>query len=366
MKKLLSILLAIAVFTSCATCAFAESTSAKTLKSGEYTYTLIGSKAQILSYNGKSKKVTVPSTIDGRTVVKIGSDVDLITIIDDSYDDFDEDGYYEDDGEGAFEKTKVESVTIPDTVTELGVDCFSGCKYLKKVRLSKNLKYLSASAFRGCKSLKTVKIPDSVTEICSMAFSGTAIGKINIPKNVKIINLNSFGNKLKKLTVSNKNKYFSAKDGVLYNKKKTKLIIYPTSKTAKSFKTPKTVKELGVYSFNGIKNLEKLTISKGVKRIDGNAFVSCKKLKKLVIQPRGNKKLVFESHASEFCNKLKSVTLPRAAVIGSKALGYYYIDTGYSEYDYSQKVKGFTIKGYRKSSAEKYAEKNGIKFTAIN
>ncbi len=63
-----------------------------------------------------------------------------------------------------------------------------------------------------------------------------------------------------------------AKDGVLYNKKMTELVYYPSHKKASSFKVPDTIKSIGCYAFFGNRYLEKVVLNEGVKKIGWEAF----------------------------------------------------------------------------------------------
>lgn len=69
---------------------------------------------------------------------------------------------------GRFLKT-ITSVTLPDSVTEIG-----------------------ESAFDSCYALRSVNIPEGVTEIGSYTFSATAIEKIDLPNGLKIIGDHAF------------------------------------------------------------------------------------------------------------------------------------------------------------------------------
>ena len=68
---------------------------------------------------------------------------------------------------------------------------------------------------------------------------------------------------------------------------------------------------------------------------------------------------VFEKTAdgSQFCTFKATGT---ENIAEEKAFGY--TDDGYDGYE---KIKGFTIKGKKGSTAHKYAKKNGFKFVAI-
>ena len=43
--------------------------------------------------------------------------------------------------------TQMTSVTIPDSVTRIGSSAFSGCKGLRRVKLSKNITTIEVAAF---------------------------------------------------------------------------------------------------------------------------------------------------------------------------------------------------------------------------
>ena len=64
----------------------------------------------------------------------------------------------------------IETVTMPDSVEEIGPKAFEHCKNLRSVKFSKNLKKIGLSAFLGCKKFTEITIPASVTTIEQWAF----------------------------------------------------------------------------------------------------------------------------------------------------------------------------------------------------
>ena len=66
---------------------------------------------------------------------------------------------------------EIESITLPDSVTELDSFCFSYVKYLKSIKLSNNLETIGSYAFSNCRALEKIDIPASVTAIKSAAFN---------------------------------------------------------------------------------------------------------------------------------------------------------------------------------------------------
>ena len=98
------------------------------------------------------------------------------------------------------------SYAIPNSVTEIEVDAFSGCTSLTKVTVPDSMTGIGDSAFQGCTSLKEITIPNSVTEISNYAFSGcTSLTKVTIPDSVTKIGYGAFSGctSLKEVTIPN-------------------------------------------------------------------------------------------------------------------------------------------------------------------
>ena len=67
---------------------------------------------------------------------------------------------------------KLEEVTIPSSVEEMGRAAFLGCRNLKRVNLSEGLKVIGPDAFGGCEALESINIPNSLEEVWEYAFQG--------------------------------------------------------------------------------------------------------------------------------------------------------------------------------------------------
>lgn len=373
----------------------------------DYTYEIVGDYAIIRQYNGKDKKVVIPSEIDGYRVKEIWK--------------------------FAFSGNKIiEEVTISHTVTDIRQDAFSNCTNLKKVNFGKSVKVVGSWGFNNCKSLTKLNIPPNVKSLRSNVISGTSIKTLNIGRKVNYVHPYAMEtNTLEKIVVSKSNKNYSDKDGVLYNKRKTSLVTCPRAIKKTELKIPETVKKINTNAFMKNKTLKKIILPKALTKIEDNAFASCKKLKEITIPKkvqiirwcafancRKLSKINFESDNKvdiefctfENCENLKSVTMPNfyfedlnvggnfegckslksvyipsyvqeipahdfmdcpnlksvtipstVKKIGKQAFGYVYYGENYK----TKKVKGFTIKGKKGSAAYKYAKKNGFKFVAV-
>lgn len=93
---------------------------------------LPSSKAIIREYTGKNTEISIPSMINGYSVVGIA--------------------------EKAFaENNKMTSVIIPPTVTTIGYRAFGNCYNLSCISLPNSLSEIADDAFDNCVNLRTIK-----------------------------------------------------------------------------------------------------------------------------------------------------------------------------------------------------------------
>ena len=96
------------------------------------------------------------------------------------------------------------SVSLPSSITKIGMDAFSGCTVLTLTSLPSSVEGISSRAFSGCYSLALTSIPSSVKridynafgqceELTSITFEGTPIsihgGAFNGCTNLTTINV---------------------------------------------------------------------------------------------------------------------------------------------------------------------------------
>lgn len=167
------------------------------------------------------------------------------------------------------------------TIVTIGKQAFQNCMYLKTVNFP-NLQTINENAFSYCTVLESIVIGMNVKEISTNAFEYCSM--------------------LQSLTVNSFNSYYSSVDGVLYNKEKTILYIYPFGKSGTSFVVPSTVRS--IYNFSHNRNLKSVIIPNGVTSIRMSAFESCSMLESVFI-PKSVTNI--GSGAFEKCNALKSV-----------------------------------------------------------
>lgn len=97
-------------------------------------------------------------------------------------------------GMGAFKNcTSLSSIIIPSGVASIGDETFNYCSSLKSVNLPYILSSIGESAFQGCIGLQSIILPNNLTSIGNTAFYGcTSLTAITIPDNVTTIGDNAF------------------------------------------------------------------------------------------------------------------------------------------------------------------------------
>ncbi|MDD6061750.1 MAG: leucine-rich repeat domain-containing protein, partial [Oscillospiraceae bacterium] len=94
-----------------------------------------------------------------------------------------------------YDCTSLTSVTIPDSVTNIGKWAFGYCTSLTSVTIGDSVTHIGAYAFYKCTSLTSVTIGDSVTSIGNSAFRYcTSLTSVTIPNGVTSIGEHAFAN----------------------------------------------------------------------------------------------------------------------------------------------------------------------------
>ncbi len=152
-----------------------------------------------------------------------------------------------------------ESFTVPDNVSIINYNAFSGNKVIKTLNLNKELAEIKEDAFLGS-SITELIIPESYKPMES--------GSGSILREVCFTGMKE----LRKFSVADGNPYYTDDDGVLFTKDKTGLAVYPAAREGdknKVYAVPGTVRTLGYIAFESAL-LKGVYIPKTVKEIIGS------------------------------------------------------------------------------------------------
>ena len=175
--------------------------------------------------------------------------------------------------------------SIPTSVTEICKEAFAKCCSLKNITIPNSVSKIGDRAFELCDGLTSITLPDGITEIGDCTFRCRRLMSIAIPAGVTKIEERAFSEcvSLKCIAVSPDNPAFISVDGILFNKDKTRLIMYPADKEGDAYSIPTSVTEIGRGAFARCRNLKVITIPDSVTEIGDWAFAKCKGLRTITI-----------------------------------------------------------------------------------
>jgi hypothetical protein len=231
------------------------------VRAEDFTYRIDNGTVTITGYSGAGGNVNIPSSINGLPVTVI-------------------------DNYAFLNITSLTSLTIPDSVTGIGVWTFGGCTELNSLKLGSNVVFIGYAAFSGSR-LTIVVIPKSVTTIGASAFAGGSLMAI---------------------VVDTLSPSYAASDGVLFDKDLKTLIQYPGGK-AGAYSIPNTVTNVGPWAFSYCPSLTDISIPESVSTISESAFSGCTNLSNLTISKGVG---TIGDSAFTGCTSLTNVSIPNS------------------------------------------------------
>lgn len=271
------------------------------------------------------------------------------------------------------------SIDIPDSVSRIGPGAFSGCIYLEKVKLprdlaeiqntvfynccklqyieiSENVMYINNQAFDKCELLETVILPESLEGMGEFVFQDCdQLRYIHIPKNVRDIQWSStfYGSGLEYIDVSDENPYFMENNNLVLTKDGQTMVFCPVK--AKNATVPEGVKYIGTNfyqyafrcrdlvsvslpstlveitnrAFGGCSSLKKIVLPNSLEVIGDSSFIDCSSLEEVVMSDSLH---TIGEFAFTGCSSLKGLTLPKTIK-----------DIGYSAFSSCSSITGMII-----------------------
>lgn len=180
--------------------------------------------------------------------------------------------------------SSVTSISIPDSVTDIGEGAFSCQRSLRSITFPNSVKNIGRAAFEGCSSINSVRIPSSVISIGEQAFS--------------------FCDSLLSIVVDIKNQQYDSREECnAIIETKTNILITGCCKSI----IPNDVIGIGNYAFCGFESLISITIPNSVTSIGHYAFCRCENITDIKLP---NSIISIGHNAFGCCYSLTDIVLP--------------------------------------------------------
>ena len=209
-----------------------------------------------------------------------------------------------------FEKSGLESITIPKGVTVLGTSKTSGsaassakqfldCVNLKTVTFTGNLRLLGGYVFQNCTSLTTVNFPATVTQIGNYCFDGcTQLASATFASGTTALTIGTYAFRNTGLTAFEVPARATKLDKYCFN---------GCEKLADlTFEARTNALTLGDYIFQGCTALTTVALPDAVTALPASAFYGCENLATLTTA----KLISIGNSAFRDCSALTSIALP--------------------------------------------------------
>ena len=310
-KRLISLLVAVCMMITMlplsAVTAFAEDTSSSTeleasYKGYKYAYTVNDSNATITKFLGPddsastvSYDIEIPEMLGGFTVTGLGRR------------SFSTNDHYS----PLYPlKSKIQSVTIPQSVTSIGDSAFAGCHNLNSLTINDAATSIESWAFAECPLNTTLSLGKNIKTIGDYAFYDCRdLTSVTIPQSVTSIGAHAFGSCISLTTLS-----------LGENIKTIGDYAFNDCWVLSSVTIPQSVTSIGAHAFDNCRILDSLTINGAIESMGKQAFESCISLKTLSL---GENIKTIGNFAFRNCLSLTNVTIPeKVTIIGPGTFSY--------------------------------------------
>ena len=197
----------------------------------------------------------------------------------------------------AFAPAGITEYSIPGNVTSIASKIFCKCNNLVRIEIPNGVLTIGYETFKDCSNIESITLPDSVTTIYERAFEGcSSLKGITIPGGVRVIGERTFYN-CWQLSYANLN------DGVT----KIAYAAFSNCDSLKKIIIPDSVTEIGENAFEDCCSLIEVDLPCGITKISNNLFYKCTSLKNVRIPSS----IISIGEGAFFdCTGLISITLP--------------------------------------------------------
>lgn len=184
-------------------------------------------------------------------------------------------------GSNAFSGTSITGISLPATLTEIGVSCFSNCKSLENITLPSQIHVIPGSAFSGCERLENITMGE-ITKFGAGAFKGC-----KVLKSVDVSSATDIGDEA-----------------------------FSTCYEFKSVTLNEDLLDIGSKAFYGCQKLTSVNLPGKTVTMEGNLFEACKALTDVTLSSDLKK---IPSACFKGCTSLETIDLRNVETVAMNA-----------------------------------------------
>lgn len=200
-------------------------------------------------------------------------------------------------GISCFSSCGITSVSLPNSITGLPDECFYNCTNLTAIEIPNSVTSLGNRCFYSCSNLTGLRIPDGVTHLPSNCFEGcTGLITVEMPNTVTYLGWMCFRD-CKSLT----NIDLSDALTVILN------YCFDGCSSLTSIEIPASVTSLSPSCFSNCSSLTTIDLPPSLTSLEQSCFLNCSNLKSIEL-PASLQHI--EGYCFEYCSSLTSVIIP--------------------------------------------------------
>jgi hypothetical protein len=168
--------------------------------------------------------------------------------------------------------TGLTELTFPNSLVSIGDYAFSGASGLTRISMGSGLETLGDYSFYQATNLTELDLGSSVTAIGQHAFNSAKLINLVIPNSVVSIGTQAFVNNADLISINIGSGLKSIENGVFLNNSKLKTILIPNN-----------IETISAQAFYGAVAIETLTIGSSVREIQAQAFLTSTSIRALTL-----------------------------------------------------------------------------------
>ena len=196
----------------------------------------------------------------------------------------------------AFKQTDIKTITLPNSITSLGDECFWFCSYLTSIILPNSITSLGNDCFGSCSNLTSIILPNRIISLGNGCFSSCGLTSITFPNSIASLGNGCFNCCSNLTSIILPNSITSLGDLCFWNCSSLTSITLPNSITSlgyncfglctnlTSITLPNSITSLGNSCFDSCTNLTSITLPNSITSLGNGCFKNCSNLFKVTCQ----------------------------------------------------------------------------------